>query len=27
MAHPELWTTARLGGTAEASARKARTGY
>ncbi|HEX3500098.1 MAG TPA: hypothetical protein VHT04_12325, partial [Stellaceae bacterium] len=27
MAHPERWTTARLGGTAEASARKARTGY
>jgi hypothetical protein len=27
MAHPEQWTTARLGGTAEASARKARTGY
>jgi hypothetical protein len=27
MVHPELWTTARLGGTAEASARKARTGY
>jgi hypothetical protein len=27
MAHPERWTTARLGGTAEASARKARTGF
>jgi len=27
MAQPERWTTARLGGMAEASARKARTGY
>jgi len=27
MSHPERWTTARLGGTAEASARKARPGF
>jgi hypothetical protein len=27
MAHPERWTTARLGGIAEASVRKTRAGY